>query len=211
MDRICLSLAVPRHCPSQCACSAVAPWSPCVLDQEKKEKKKKKDKAAVVLDPENALLDPVEEKLRQQRLVEEADYKATQELFKGTSGAAKSIDDFIPKTLADFQALGELVAAKVTPFEKSLHYLELLKALVRAATAGINSEKVKELGASVTVIANNKLKDEKAAHGEGKKKKTAAAKGKKNLNLDAEEDNLAVEADDGWDGEDGYDDGYDFM
>ena len=52
--------------------------------------------------------DPIAEKLRQQRLVEEADYAATMELF----GSSRELDGFIPKTNKEFEEFGKLVAAK---------------------------------------------------------------------------------------------------
>ena len=52
--------------------------------------------------------------------MEESDFKATKELFGGKKQQGeKSIDDFIPKTEAEFEEFAELVAGKVTPFSVS--------------------------------------------------------------------------------------------
>ncbi|KAF3575609.1 hypothetical protein DY000_02033377 [Brassica cretica] len=51
-------------------------------------------------------LDPFAEKLRMQRLVEEADYQATAELF-GAKTQEQNIDIFIPKSESDFLEYAE--------------------------------------------------------------------------------------------------------
>lgn len=50
------------------------------------------------------------------RLVEEADYKSTAELF-AKKGDEKTLDNFIPKTESDFAEYAELVANKLRPYE----------------------------------------------------------------------------------------------
>ncbi|XP_030964801.1 eukaryotic translation initiation factor 3 subunit J-like isoform X2 [Quercus lobata] len=78
------------------------------------EAAEKKGKTVEVVKEEP--LDPVAEKLRQQRLVEEADYKSTKELF-GERGDEKTLDNFIPKSDTDFLEYAELVSQKLRPFE----------------------------------------------------------------------------------------------
>jgi hypothetical protein len=55
------------------------------------------------------------------RLVEEADYQHTTELFGGKSSAGRSLEDFIPKSEMDFLEYAELLAQKIRPFE--VHHL----------------------------------------------------------------------------------------
>lgn len=50
------------------------------------------------------------------RLVEEADYKATKELFS-SRGDEKNLDNFIPKSESDFLEYAELISHKLRPFE----------------------------------------------------------------------------------------------
>lgn len=50
------------------------------------------------------------------RLVEEADYKSTAELFAKT-GDENNLDNFIPKTESDFAEYAELIAHKLRPYE----------------------------------------------------------------------------------------------
>ncbi|XP_030952938.1 eukaryotic translation initiation factor 3 subunit J-like [Quercus lobata] len=144
-------------------------------------------------------LDPVAEKLRQQRLVEEADYKSTKELF-GERGDEKTLDNFIPKSESDFLEYAELISHKLRPFEKSFHYISLLKAVMRLSMTALKAADAKDVASSVTAIANEKLKAEKEAN--AGKKKTGSKK--KQLLVDKPDDDLVVN---------GYDalDDYDFM
>ncbi|KAA8534688.1 hypothetical protein F0562_032205 [Nyssa sinensis] len=162
-----------------------------------KKTSEKKGKAVEV--PKEVPLDPVEEKLRQQRLVEEADYRSTTELF-AKRGDEKSLDNFIPKSESDFLEYAELISYKLRPYEKSFHYIGLLKDVMRLSMIGLKAADAKEVASSVTAIANEKLKAEKEAN--AGKKKTGAKK--KQLLVDKPDDDVVVNA------YDAYDD-YDFI
>ncbi|XP_077251188.1 uncharacterized protein LOC143890412 [Tasmannia lanceolata] len=148
---------------------------------------------------EEVLADPVSEKLRQQRLVEEADYKSTTELF-GKRSDEKSLDNFIPKSESDFLEYAELISHKLRPYEKSFHYISLLKDVMRLSTTTLKAADAKEVASSITAIANEKLKAEKEAN--AGKKKTATKK--KQLIVGKPDDDVVVND---------YDalDDYDFM
>ncbi|KAK1264615.1 hypothetical protein QJS04_geneDACA016930 [Acorus gramineus] len=158
------------------------------------DKKAKETKVA-----DEVLADPLAEKLRQQRLVEEADYKSTTELF-AKKGDEKTLDNFIPKSESDFMEYAELISHKLRPYEKSFHYIGLLKAVMRLSTTALKAADAKEVASSVTAIANEKLKAEKEAAA-GRKKQGAK---KKQLHLDKPDDDVVVS---------GYEalDDYDFM
>lgn len=149
---------------------------------------------------EEALADPVAEKLRQQRLVEEADYKSTTELF-AKKGDEKSLDNFIPKSENDFIEYAELVSHKIRANEKSFHYIGLLKAVMRLSMTSLKAADAKEIASSVQAIANEKLKAEKEAN-VGKKKQGPK---KKQLHVDKPDDDMVSATYD-----DAADD-YDFM
>ncbi|BBN15268.1 translation initiation factor 3 subunit J [Marchantia polymorpha subsp. ruderalis] len=158
-----------------------------VVTKPKKKEEKKGKKVAVSLD-EGKLTDPLAEKLRQQRLVEEADYQSTTELFGRQKNPDQTLENFIPKSEEDFQDYAELIANKLRPFEKSFHYMTLLKAVMKHAVTSLNAADAKVLASSLTVTANEKLKAEKDASG---KKKTGAKK--KQLHVDkAEDDGFAT-------------------
>ncbi|XP_020596798.1 eukaryotic translation initiation factor 3 subunit J-A-like [Phalaenopsis equestris] len=148
----------------------------------------------------DVLADPVAEKLRQQRLVEEADYKSTTELF-ARKGNEKSLDNFIPKSENDFMEYAELLSHKIRAYEKSYHYIGLLKAVMRLSMTSLKAADAKEIASSVAAIANEKLKVEKEAN-VGKKKQGAK---KKQLHVDKPDDDMISST---------YDDAaedYDFM
>eukprot|EP00250_Pteridium_aquilinum_P013858 c21615_g2_i1 orf=352-1020(-) len=166
--------------------------------------KVKAEKKVVVVEtknvstPEEEAANKLEEKLRQQRLVEESDYQSTTELF-GKRNGDRSLDGFIPTSESDFNDYAELLAHKLRPYEKSFHYLTLLKALMRHAMTSLKAADAKEVASSVSVIANEKLKAEKEATG---KKKTGPKK--KQLHVDKPDEDSVLNA---------YDDvdDYDFM
>ncbi|XP_057470219.1 uncharacterized protein LOC130759131 [Actinidia eriantha] len=143
-------------------------------------------------------LDPLAEKLRQERLVEEADFKSTRELFGGGRDDM-TLDNFIPKSESDFSEYAELISHKLRPYEKSFHYIGLLKAVMRLSMTSLKGADAKEVASSVTAIANEKIKAEKEAN--AGKKKTGAKK--KQLHVDKPDDDAVVAYD-------AYDD-YDFM
>ncbi|XP_068650404.1 uncharacterized protein [Aristolochia californica] len=179
--------------------SAPAPVPQLPVEKPKSSTKAttKKGKSAEVAKEES--LDPVAVKLRQQRLVEEADYKSTAELF-AKRGDENSLDNFIPKSESDFLEYAELISHKLRPYEKSFFYTGLLKALMRLSMTSLKAADAKEIASSVTAIANEKLKAEKEAN--AGKKKTGSKK--KQLHVDKPDDDVVV---------DGYDplDDYDFM
>ncbi|XP_071736284.1 uncharacterized protein [Rutidosis leptorrhynchoides] len=178
----------------------VAP-PPVVKAAKKPTAKAAQEKGKAVEVVKDEPLDPVADKLRQQRLVEEADYKNTAELFASKKGDDKTIDNFIPKSESDFIEYAELISSKLRPYEKSFHYLGLLKNVMRLSMTSLKAADSKEVASSITAVANEKLKAEKeAAAG---KKKTAGKK--KQIHLDKPDDDAVVNA-----GYDGYDD-YDFM
>ncbi|XP_075478137.1 uncharacterized protein LOC142519106 [Primulina tabacum] len=144
-------------------------------------------------------LDPIDEKFRQQRLVEEADFKSTAELF-AKKDDEKTLDNFIPKSESDFSEYAELISHMLRPYEKSYHYIGLLKAVMRLSMTSLKGADAKEVASSVTAIANEKIKAEKEANA-GKKKTTGK---KKQLHIGKTDDEVVV------DDYDGYDD-YDFM
>lgn len=54
--------------------------------------------------------------LRFHRLIEEADFKSTAELF-GKKGEEMTLENFIPKSESDFLEYAELISHKLRPYE----------------------------------------------------------------------------------------------
>lgn len=61
------------------------------------------------------------------RLVEEADYRSTAELF-GVKDEEKNLDMFIPKSESDFLEYAEMISHRIKPYEVCciLSYIPLL-------------------------------------------------------------------------------------
>ncbi|CAM8933009.1 unnamed protein product [Rhodiola kirilowii] len=168
--------------------------------EAKKAEAKATEKKEKVIATSEPLLDPVAEKMRQQRLVEESDYRVTTELFGKKDGGEKSLDNFIPKSESDFLEYAELIAYQLRPYENSYHYIGLLKAVMRLSMKNLKAADAKEVASSCSAVANEKLKAEKEVNAS---KNKGAAK-KKQLHVDKPDDDIAVG---------GYDplDDYDFM
>ncbi|KAG4131810.1 hypothetical protein ERO13_D09G237000v2 [Gossypium hirsutum] len=121
-------------------------------------------------------------------LVEEADFRSTTELF-AKKGDIKTVDNFIPKSESDFEEYAELISHKLCPYDKSYHYIALLKAVMRLSTISLKAADAKDIASSIIAIANEKLKAEKEATS---KKKTGGKK--KQLHVDKPDDDLVVNA-----------------
>ncbi|KAL6959653.1 hypothetical protein U1Q18_039807 [Sarracenia purpurea var. burkii] len=91
------------------------------------------------------------------KLVEEADFKSTRDLFGGR-GDEKNLENFIPKSESDFLEYAELISHKLRPYE----------AVMRLSMTSLKAADAKEVASSVTAIANEKIKAEKEANA-GKK------------------------------------------
>ncbi|KAB5516755.1 hypothetical protein DKX38_027403 [Salix brachista] len=115
------------------------------------------------------------------------DFRSTIELF-AKKGDEKSLDSFIPKSESDFLEYAELISHKLRSFEvylpcydanfcffdfqqfltwsknihslmqKSYNYIGLLKAIMRLSMTAKRAADAKEVSASVTAIANEKIK-----------------------------------------------------
>ncbi len=146
--------------------------------------------------------DPIAEKLRQQRLVEEADYAATMELF----GNSRDLDGFIPKTNKEFEELGKLVAAKhLIPHASAKGYKSAIKSLLHAALHEVSAADVKDLETCVAGIRSERMKAEKSVAAMGKKqiKKASLNTGMKTKGMTAGLDDVVYDDD--------LDDDFDFM
>lgn len=170
-----------------------------VAKTQKKEKKETK-KGSVDDVP---LDDPVAEKARQQRLIEEADYKATKDLF---AGAEKALDEWLPKSVKDFEDFAKAIADRhITPHADNKNFKSFLKSLVKLACEPLTSQEIKDVETSLAGLRAEKHKAEVAAasatKAKGSKKFLNVGKGGATAGLD---DYLE-------DAGPGVDDDYDFM
>ncbi|KAK9831396.1 hypothetical protein WJX81_000730 [Elliptochloris bilobata] len=146
--------------------------------QQKKEAVSRKlyeDKGKPFVADEGPLDDPIAEKLRQQKLVEEADLQAAMDLF----GADLDLDKMQPRSAKDFEDLARALAAKyLHPHGRSPHYKALVKALVKAALGPMDVQQAKDMEVCLAGVRADKVKEETAA----KAAKKASGK-KKVLNV----------------------------
>ncbi|KAI9074322.1 hypothetical protein K1719_043694 [Acacia pycnantha] len=150
--------------------SAPAPPSPKPIGKAPKKSSEKatgKKGKKVVIEKEEPV-GHLAEKSRQQRLVEEVGYKSTK-LF-GNKSDEKNLNNFIPKSESDFLEYAELISHKLRPFEKSYHYMNLLKTVMKLSLTSLKGSEVEEIVSSITSIAKEKIKAEKEANISAKKK-----------------------------------------
>lgn len=151
-----------------------------------------------------SLDDPLAEKLRKQRLVEEADFELAKECFGEDT---IDLDKFIPKTSAEFEKYATLLAMKyLRPYSSSSHYTTMLRTVMRKGMVSLNSSDAKDLETAIGVIRNEKVKAEKPAA----KSKKALKKATLNTRGDGGGDLMAMEEDAQYRNE-VLDDDYDFM
>ncbi|KFM28088.1 Eukaryotic translation initiation factor 3 subunit J [Auxenochlorella protothecoides] len=149
---------------------------------------------------EGPLDDPIAEKLRLQRLVEESDYQNAMELF----GTVRDLDGFVPKSAKDFEEYAASIVAKyLLPHASNSNYKTLLKQLFRKALTPLTATDTKDVETSVAGVRSEKLKEEKAA--------TAGKKATKKGSLNVGRSGGTAGLDDYVYDDVGVDEDYDFM
>jgi len=105
-----------------------------------------------MVDEDLSNLTPEEAKLRAQRLQEEGELRAMQDMFAGT-GLKSELDGFVPKSKGDFERWGEIVAKEHVLLwhgKPGAHFKALVKALVGEVTKCMTLVELKELEKQVT-------------------------------------------------------------
>ncbi|KAH3765494.1 translation initiation factor 3 subunit J [Pelomyxa schiedti] len=115
--------------------------------------------------------DPALTKLLSQKREEEADLKNVVSTFSGVSMVGQ-LETFIPKTKDDYLEFANMLSERALPYKENLHYVELVKELVRRLTIVQRVEDVKQVSTVITTVINDKLREGKAP----KAKKAAAPK-----------------------------------
>jgi len=137
--------------------------------------KKSGNKSSGTPAPTPAPTQPSLTKQMQQKLVEESDFKHTQDLF---SGLNQAINLKQPKDEKDFEGVGEEVASSLLIYKSNQHFHKLVKSLIRKLCSDMKLDDINDLSFSVIALANEKMRLEK----DKPKKKTKAPK----LNIDKE-------------------------
>ncbi|XP_041074498.1 eukaryotic translation initiation factor 3 subunit J-A-like isoform X2 [Polyodon spathula] len=144
-----------------------------IKEKEKKQRKKQEELKKRLEEPEApAEMTPeeeFEEKLRVRKMQEEADLKLAQEAF-GVNNVT-GIDDMNPSSKDDFTEFENLLKEKISQYEKSIHYSSFLESLFRDLCTSLEVEDLKRINNSLTVLFNEKQKQEKQNKAKKKKNK----------------------------------------
>ena len=124
---------------------------------------------------DEVLDDPRAEKLRRQRLVEEADLEMAKELFgTNTESSKASFSGKAPATAKEAEEYGRALAAMfLAPHAASPQFKTLAKAVLKASMQHLDAPACKEMEAAAAAVRAEKVKADAAA-------KAAAGLGKKN-------------------------------
>jgi len=150
---------------------------------KEKEEKAREEKLARLeemkrLEEENRELTPeeeIEEKLRRQRLQEEADLQLAKDTFGVVDvPVQKTIDNFIPSNRDEFLELSNMIVQKLAKVEHHGEYQGFLETLVRDFSAGMEAEDIKKIIVILNSLVSEKQKAAKVA--KGKKKAGATNK-----------------------------------
>ncbi|KAL1422098.1 hypothetical protein MTO96_003905 [Rhipicephalus appendiculatus] len=165
--------------PAEASMTAVAPkkkkpLSQIIQEKEERRRREAEEKRARE-EQQRAAMTPEEEqaeKLRRQRMQEEADLQLAKEAFGLTE--SDGIDSLQPVTRDDFDNLRKALATKLTACERSPHYMGFLDDLLRDLSLNMEPEDVKRLSSSLNAVANEKVKQQKLKHKKKGTKKGAS-------------------------------------
>lgn len=149
------------------------------LKAKEEEERRREVEAIAQREKELSELSQVERKLREQKIVEDADLENTKDLFGNDEGGGMKVPDgptletFEPKTDEDFKKLAGMVGDRICPFNdnprKTGRYIDFLKLVFRAVTKDLSSDDTKDLSTFVGVIGNEKREEFKKSKGIKKK------------------------------------------
>ncbi|KAM9969246.1 hypothetical protein ACTFIR_001074 [Dictyostelium discoideum] len=118
------------------------------------------------------------EEQRKKELQEASDLENSKNLFSGLSvkepSSGEPISTFIPKTEKDFEQYSNIVSDYLLKYDSSIHYATFFKSLMKKVLVNVSSSDMNDISKTLTVLINEKLKNEKSGKG-GNKTKTKAA------------------------------------
>ncbi|XP_003745102.1 eukaryotic translation initiation factor 3 subunit J [Galendromus occidentalis] len=145
-----------------------------ILAEKEEKKRKEAEERRLKLEAEAKNNSPEEqnrEKLRRQRMQEEADLRTAMETC-GVS-ATGTIDSMVPVDKDDYDNLRKLLVAKLSPNESSPLYVGFLEELLRDLTANLEVDDIRKLSSTVNTVVNEKIKMTKLTKGKKKKQGTS--------------------------------------
>ncbi|MGH0189020.1 UNVERIFIED_CONTAM: hypothetical protein FKN15_032858 [Acipenser sinensis] len=147
-----------------------------IKEKEQKQREKQEELKKRLEEPEvpaeMTAEEQLEEKLRIRKMQEEADLELAKEAFGVTAvNNVTGIDDMIPSSKDDFTEFENLLKEKICRYEKSIHYSSFLESLFRDLCTSLEVEDLKRINNSLTVLFNEKQKQEKQNKAKKKKNK----------------------------------------
>ncbi|KAF6017352.1 EIF3J [Bugula neritina] len=134
---------------------------------ELEEKRRKEEEARQNMTPEEMAA----EKLRLKLQEEEEQLMLAKELVGVTVTPASGLDAMRPSTTEEFTDFAKKLKNKISESEQHPLYTKFLEDLFRDLCVSLSSESIKKIGSSLTTLANEKQKQEKAKDGGKSKKK----------------------------------------
>ncbi|KAG8183028.1 hypothetical protein JTE90_015659 [Oedothorax gibbosus] len=162
------------------------PLAQIIAEKEEKRRKELEEKQRLQKEQQNKDLTPQERlanKLKQQKLQEEADLQLAKETF-GVIDAVQTIDQMKPSSKEDFDNFKKALVEKIQQSEESPHFVSFLEDLFRDICLNVSPEDIKKVTSSLTALANEKTKVLKA--------KAGKKKSKKGPSLNTRQDDLAI-------------------
>ncbi|KAF3767267.1 translation initiation factor eIF3 subunit [Cryphonectria parasitica EP155] len=83
---------------------------------------------------------------------------------------------FDPKTKSQFETLREVIAPIIAGNSKKPQYALFMVEFVKALSKEMQSDQIKKVASALTTLSNERMKEEKANAGGGKKTKAAKTK-----------------------------------
>jgi len=145
--------------------------------KELEEKRKQEEEARKLMTPKELQ----EEKRRRQKIEEENDLALAIDAFglgKMDDKPVGLIDAFEPSSKEEFDKFSELLCSKITKYEKSPHYESFIESLYQKLALGLEAEAIKKLSSSLTILSNEKAKQQKGPKTKKKNLKASLVVGK---------------------------------
>jgi len=141
---------------------------------QKQKEKQEADAAAKEAKKELTPEEKLAEKIRLQKIQEDADLNNAKDLFGvGDSGAKGSIDKMYPETKEEFEQFAEALKTKITFFESSKEYGEFMEKLINQVSVTLPVEVIKKIGVSLNQLYHEKERQRKEMAKNKKKKQKA--------------------------------------
>ncbi|PSS05212.1 eukaryotic translation initiation factor 3 subunit J [Coniella lustricola] len=102
---------------------------------------------------------------------------------------------FDPKTKMQFEALREVLAPILAANTKKPQYALFMIEFVKSITRDMQSDQIKKVASALTTLSNERMKEEKANAGSGKKSKAAKTKTTVNIARPTQTDTTAYDDD----------------